>query len=63
MYHPLPVYDAEDGSLVTMLLPPGNTHSARGALGVLTRQVAGSGRAAREPKLWCAPLVGLPCPE
>jgi hypothetical protein len=37
MYHPLPVYDAEDGSLVTMLLPPGNTHSARGALGVLTR--------------------------
>jgi hypothetical protein len=39
MDHPMLVYDAEDGSLVTMLLRPGNTHSARGAMGVLSRLI------------------------
>jgi hypothetical protein len=39
MYHPVLVYDAEASSLVTMLLRPGNTHSARGAMGVLSRLI------------------------
>ena len=38
MYHPLLVFD-EEGALVTALLRPGNTHSSRGAGGVLERLI------------------------
>jgi hypothetical protein len=38
MYHPLLVFD-DDGALVTALLRPGNTHSSRGAGGVLERLI------------------------
>jgi hypothetical protein len=37
MYHPLLIFDGESGQLVTAVLRPGNTHAARGALGVLRR--------------------------
>lgn len=39
MYHPLLVFDGVSGQLVTAILRPGNTHAARGALGVLRRIV------------------------
>ncbi len=38
MYHPVLVFD-EEGELVTAILRPGNTHSARGATGVLHRVI------------------------
>jgi Transposase DDE domain group 1 len=37
IYHPLMIFDGQSGQLVTALLRPGNTHAARGALGVLRR--------------------------
>jgi hypothetical protein len=36
MYHPQLVFD-EDGNLITAILRPGNTHAARGSMGVLNR--------------------------
>jgi hypothetical protein len=39
IYHPLLVYDGESGQLVSALLRPGNTHSGRGAVGLLRRLV------------------------
>jgi hypothetical protein len=39
MYHPLLVFDAESGNLVTVLLRPGNAHAARGAAIVLRRLI------------------------
>ena len=38
MYHPLLVFD-DEGALVTALLRPGNTHSSRGAGGLLERLI------------------------
>jgi hypothetical protein len=39
-YHPLMIFDGESGQLVTALLRPGNSHAARGALGVLWRLIS-----------------------
>ncbi len=39
MYHPLMVYDGDSGQLVSAFLRPGNTHSSRGALGLLRRLI------------------------
>lgn len=39
MYHPLVVFDAETGQLVTVALRPGNTHASRGAVAILKRVV------------------------
>ena len=39
MYHPLMIFDGQSGQLVTALLRPGNTHSARGSMGVLRRVI------------------------
>lgn len=38
-YHPLLVFDAETGQIVTALLRPGNAHAGAGALSVLKRLV------------------------
>jgi Transposase DDE domain group 1 len=37
MYHPVMIFDGVSGQLVTALLRPGNTHAARGSMGVLRR--------------------------
>jgi hypothetical protein len=37
MFHPLLVYDALSGQLITVLLRPGRAHAAKGAISVLTR--------------------------
>jgi hypothetical protein len=37
MYHPMLVFDGLTGQLVTAILRPGNTHAARGGMGVLRR--------------------------
>jgi hypothetical protein len=37
MYHPMMVFDGMTGQLVTAILRPGNTHAARGGMGVLRR--------------------------
>jgi hypothetical protein len=37
MYHPMMVFDAATGQLVTAVLRPGNAHAARGGMGVLQR--------------------------
>jgi hypothetical protein len=39
IYHPLLVFEATDGALVTAILRPGNTHDCRGAVGVLDRLI------------------------
>lgn len=39
MYHPLVVFDALSGQLVTALLRPGRVHAAKGAAGMLTRLI------------------------
>jgi len=39
MYHPLLVFDAQSGQLVSVLLRPGNVHAARGAATLLARLV------------------------
>lgn len=39
MYHPLLVFDALSGQLITALLRPGRAHAAKGATGMLTRLV------------------------
>jgi hypothetical protein len=39
MYHPLLVFDGRDGFPLAAVLRPGNTHSSRGALAVLTRLI------------------------
>jgi Transposase DDE domain group 1 len=41
MYHPVMIFDGVTGQLVTALLRPGNTHAARGAIGVLRRIIGG----------------------
>jgi hypothetical protein len=38
-YHPLLVFDADTGQIVTAVLPPGNAHAGRGALAILKRLV------------------------
>lgn len=37
MFHPLLVWDATSGELITALLRPGRAHGAKGAIGILTR--------------------------
>jgi hypothetical protein len=37
MYHPMMVFDGITGQLITAILRPGNTHAARGGMGVLRR--------------------------
>lgn len=37
MYHPLVIYDADSGDLITTVLRPGNKHSSNGVLKVLKR--------------------------
>jgi hypothetical protein len=39
MFHPLLVWDAYSGQLVTALLRPGKAHGAKGAVGILTRLI------------------------
>ena len=39
MYHPMLVFDGQSGELISAILRPGNTHAARGALGVLRRLI------------------------
>lgn len=39
MFHPLLVWDALSGQLVTALLRPGNAHGAKAAIGTLTRVI------------------------
>jgi hypothetical protein len=39
MYHPLLVFDAHSGQLITGLLRPGRVHAAKGATGMLTRLI------------------------
>jgi hypothetical protein len=39
LYHPLLVFDGRDGFPLAAVLRPGNTHSSRGALGVLKRLI------------------------
>jgi hypothetical protein len=39
MFHPLLVFDASSGQLVTALLRPGKAHGAKGAVGLLTRLI------------------------
>ena len=39
MFHPLLVFDAMSGQLITALLRPGRAHAAKGAISVLTRLV------------------------
>jgi Transposase DDE domain group 1 len=39
MYHPLMIFDAESGQLVTALLRPGKVHASRGAAGLLRRVI------------------------
>ena len=39
MYHPLLVFDAHSGQLITGLLRPGRVHAAKGATGTLTRLI------------------------
>jgi hypothetical protein len=39
MFHPLLVFDALSGQLVTVLLRPGKAHGAKGAVGVVTRLI------------------------
>lgn len=39
MYHPLLVFDAMSGQLITALLRPGRAHAAKGATGLLTRLI------------------------
>lgn len=39
VYHPLLVFDAETGQLVTAVLRPGNSHASRGARGLLRRLI------------------------
>ncbi len=39
MYHPLMVFDARDGHLITVLLRPGNSHASRSAMLVLRRVI------------------------
>lgn len=40
MYHPLVIYDAETGELITAVLRPGNKHASYGAVMVLKRIVS-----------------------
>lgn len=49
MYHPVMIFDGVTGQLVTALLRPGNTHAARGSMGVLRRIIRGLKR--RFPKV------------
>ncbi len=37
MYHPLVIYDAESGDLITAVLRPGNAHASNGLLKILKR--------------------------
>ncbi len=37
MYHPLVIYDADSGDLITTVLRPGNKHASNGALKILKR--------------------------
>ncbi|HVK74271.1 MAG TPA: IS1380 family transposase [Kofleriaceae bacterium] len=39
MFHPLLVFDATTGQLITALLRPGRAHAARGAISILTRLI------------------------
>lgn len=39
MYHPLLVFDGDEGQLISVLLRPGNTHASRGAKGLLRRLI------------------------
>ena len=39
MYHPLMVFDASTGELITVLLRPGNAHSSRSAMLILRRVI------------------------
>lgn len=39
MYHPLLVFDALSGELVTALLRPGRAHGAKGSISILTRMI------------------------
>ncbi len=39
MYHPLLVYDGDNGNLITAILRPGNSHASRGAMGTLRRLI------------------------
>lgn len=39
MFHPLLVFDALSGQLITALLRPGRVHAAKGAITVLTRLI------------------------
>jgi hypothetical protein len=40
MYHPLLVFDGETGQLITVVLRAGNTHSSRGAVTILKRNIS-----------------------
>ncbi len=40
IYHPLLVFDGETGQLITVILRPGNTHSSRGVVAILSRIVS-----------------------
>ncbi len=37
MYHPLVIYDAGSGDLITIVLRPGNKHASNGVLKILKR--------------------------
>ncbi len=39
IYHPLLVFDAQTGQLITAVLRPGNTHASRGTVAILKRIV------------------------
>jgi hypothetical protein len=39
MYHPLLIFDGQDGFPLAAVLRPGNTHASKGALAVLTRLI------------------------
>jgi hypothetical protein len=39
MFHPLVVYDAMSGELITALLRPGRAHAAKGSISILTRLI------------------------
>jgi hypothetical protein len=64
MYHPLMIFDAESGQLVSALLRPGNVHASRGAAGLLRRVIRRIKQrfpqvqiAVRADSGFCAPLL------
>ena len=63
MYHPLVIYDAESGDLITAVLRPGNKHASNGVLKILKRIIKRLKEAFPKARLIIRGDAGFAIPE